>query len=201
MKLLVNVGATSYGRFAAHSVSAGGLTLAAAVNIKPGWFSSVVLEAPFVDWAGAMGETGEEELLSEHETDEWGDPQQDAHVAEIISSMCPHNNLARNMQYPATFLSAGLVDNRVPYWMAAKYVAKLRMIGADSVQHACDAREHSQIVLLQFDEEAGHFSRGQSGGQLDDIAQQYAFMLYVDAHRRRIPGSTERTVEDDSVPR
>lgn len=163
------MGVTAPGKIAAYAASAGGLTLAAAVNSSPQMFAAVALEAPFVDWAGAMGDAATDELLAEHETDEWGDPQRDPQVAQMIYSMCPYTNLTSSKVYPAMLLTAGLIDTRVPFSMPAKYVAKARQLAMQQGEH--------RLVLLQFDEAAGHFSRGQSGGSLEDIAWQYAFLM------------------------
>lgn len=176
LQLLVVLGVTAPGRIAAHAASAGGLTLAAAVNSRPDWFAAVVLEAPFVDWAGAMGDSQAGDLLAEHETDEWGEPWQDPQVTAMIYSMCPYTNLAKGKVYPAMLLTAGLVDTRVPFSMPAKYVAKARQIACSSAAEGVQ-QEQGRPILLQFDENAGHFSRGQSGGNLDDIAWQHAFLL------------------------
>lgn len=165
---------TSPGLVAAHAASAGALVLAAAVNVKPEYFSSVVLEAPFVDWTGAMGDAADDRLLAQHEVDEWGDPVQNPAVAEMIRSMCPYYNLTAGKPYPAMMVTAGLMDTRVSFWMPVKYVAKRRAI---NTAWNMDDKQQGRLVVLRFDEAAGHFSMGHAGGDLDDIAEQYAFML------------------------
>lgn len=177
LQLLVELQVSSPGRIAGHAASAGGLTLAAAVNLRPDWFSAVVLEAPFVDWCGSVGDAGLEHLLTKHETDEWGDPLDPA-IAEMISSLCPYNNLKGGLDYPAVLLTAGLKDNRVPFWMPLKYAAKLRSLqhaGGGAAAHVQE-QQRKRLVLLQFAEDAGHLSIGQLGGSLEDISLEYAFV-------------------------
>jgi oligopeptidase B len=181
LQLLIQLQVTSPGKIAGHAASAGGLTLAAAINAAPELFSAAVLEAPFVDWAGAMSDAAAGHLLTEHETDEWGDPTQPL-VAEMIARMCPYSNLQVGVAYPAVMVTAGLRDTRVPFWMPVKYVAKLRSCQGSAKVAAADSRQQQQQhtmrpVLLQFAEDGGHFSAGQSGGALEDIALQYAFLI------------------------
>jgi oligopeptidase B len=184
LQLLIQLQVTSPGRIAGHAASAGGLTLAAAVNAAPELFSAAVLEAPFVDWAGAMSDAAAEHVLTEHETDEWGDPVQQPQIADMIAGMCPYSNLQAGVPYPAVMVTAGLRDTRVPFWMPVKYVAKLRSCQSSAKVSAAGRRQEAQQqqqqrmrpVLLQFAEDGGHFSTGQSGGALEDIALQYAFL-------------------------
>jgi oligopeptidase B len=192
LQLLLQLRVTSPGRIAGHAASAGGLTLAAAVNASPRLFSAVVLEAPFVDWAGAMSDEAAQHVLTEHETDEWGDAAQQPLVADMVAGMCPYSNLQAGVRYPAVLATAGLQDTRVPFWMPAKYVAKLRSLQAAAekqrqqhrqpVQPTQQATQARRPILLQFAEDGGHFSSGQSGGALEDIAVQYAFLAAASQH-------------------
>lgn len=208
---LIETGVTAPGLIAGHAASAGGLTLAAAINQRPDWFSAAVLEAPYVDWVagtGAVTQAGEplvgDHMLTEHETDEWGDPWADPAVAELVCRLCPYTNLRAGVRYPDMMLTAGLQDSRVPWWMPVKYVAKLRSMqetrastastgGSQSSSEggsgASDSDVNSAVggssagavgapeVLLQFDESGSHFSMGLSGGNLQDAALQQAYLL------------------------
>lgn len=194
---LVDLGVTAPGLVAGHAASAGGLTLAAAINAQPGLFSAAVLEAPFVDWVagtGAVNQAGQplvgEHLLTQHETDEWGDPWADAAVAQMIAALCPYTNLRPGVQYPAMLLTAGLADSRVPWWMPVKYAAKMRSMQDRGTRSSSDSRHGGRAgsgvveevgasaeLLLQFDETGSHFSMGLSGGDLQDAALQQAFLL------------------------
>lgn len=191
----VDLRVTAPGLITGHAASAGALTLAAAINAQPELFSAAVLEAPFVDWVagtGAVTQAGEplvgEHLLTQHETDEWGDPWADPAAAEVITALCPYTNLRPGVQYPAILLTAGLADSRVPWWMPVKYAAKMRM--QDRGSRSSSSSHHGghagggvvggnrwADVLLQFDETGSHFSMGLSGGDLQDAALQQAFLL------------------------
>lgn len=194
---LIDLGVTRPGLIAGHAASAGALTLAAAINARPDCFSAAVLEAPYVDWVAGTGAVGAvsgqplvgNHLLTEHETDEWGDPWSDPAVAMMIASLCPYSNLPRPagdddasaVRYPALMLTAGLEDSRVPWWMPVKFVARLRSIShnvrdsGSGTGGGCVADGRGE-VLLQFDEGGSHFSMGLSGGNLQDAALQQAFL-------------------------
>jgi oligopeptidase B len=195
---LVDLGVTAPGLVAGHAASAGGLTLAAAINTQPELFSAAVLEAPFVDWVagtGAVNQAGEplvgEHLLTQHETDEWGHPWTDPAVAQMIAALCPYTNLRPGVRYPAMLLTAGLADSRVPWWMPVKYAAKMRSMQDRGAGHSSSDSRHGghaggrmvgkggglAELLLQFDETGSHFSMGLSGGDLQDAALQQAFLL------------------------
>lgn len=190
LQLLLQLRVTSAGRIAGHAASAGGLTLAAAVNASPQLFSAVVLEAPFVDWAGSMCNEAAQHVLTEHEADEWGNAAQQPQVADMVARMCPYNNLQAGVLYPAMLVTAGLQDTRVPFWMPVKYVAKLRSLQAAAEVSAAGRQQQQQQqvtqgrrpILLQFADDGGHFSIGQSGGAVEDIALQYAFLITATQH-------------------
>lgn len=184
---LMDLGVTGPGLIAGHAASAGGLTLAAAINAQPHWFSAAVLEAPFVDWVAGTGAVDHkgvplvgDHLLTQHEVDEWGDPWSDADVAEMICRLCPYTNLQAGVLYPAMMVTAGLQDGRVPWWVPVKYVAKLRSLQADSDSSSSSSQDggrgRGSCVLLQFDDTGSHFSSGLSGANLQDAALQQAFL-------------------------
>jgi oligopeptidase B len=193
---LVQAGVTRAGAIAGHAASSGCLTLAAAANTRPELFAALVLEAPFVDWvAGAGGQTAAgaplvgQHVLTAHEADEWGNPWQQDAAAQLIASMCPYTNLCPGARFPAVLVTAGLQDARVPHWMGLKFVAKLRSLQAGGAACAGAASADApgstaRPALLQFSEEAGHFSMGVSGCSLEDVAVQQAFLLQ---HMPRTP--------------
>ena len=71
--------------------------------------------------------------------------------------------------FPAVYLTAGLRDARVPFWMPVKYAAAAR--------HALKGVEGGSTVLLHFSGDAGHFSQGLMGGDVREAAEQLAFLL------------------------
>ncbi|MBB4841643.1 oligopeptidase B [Paucibacter oligotrophus] len=143
--------------------SAGGLLMGAVTNLRPDLYKAVVAEVPFVDVINTM--LDESLPLTTEEFIEWGNPK----IAEQYRWMraySPYDNLKPGA-YPAILARTGLNDSQVPYWEAAKYVAKLRTL-----------KSNPEVPLLfDINMTAGH---GGASGRFDGMkerAKVYAFML------------------------
>jgi oligopeptidase B len=75
------------------------------------------------------------------EWDEWGNPLHDAEVYAYMKMYSPYENV-REQRYPRILAVTSLNDTRVLYVEPAKWVARLRDVGADA--------------LLRCEMEAGH---------------------------------------------
>ena len=142
--------------------SAGGLLMGVVANLRPALFKAVVSEVPFVDVMNTMLDATLP--LTTLEYMEWGNPNE-ARGYRTIRAYSPYDNL-RAMAYPAMLVEASLNDSQVPYWEAAKYVAKLR-----------DLKTDSNAVLLKTILEAGHGGSSGRYDALEEIAFTYAFIL------------------------
>jgi oligopeptidase B len=159
---LVERGYTTPARLAIEGGSAGGLLVAAAVNLRPDLFRAVLAEVPFVDVVNTM--LDESIPLTVGEFIEWGNPKIEAQY-RWLREYSPYDNLKRGA-YPAMFLRTGLNDSQVAYWEPAKYVAKLRGLKTDA-----------RPLLLRVNLEVGH---GGASGRFDvlrEVAEDYAFLL------------------------
>ncbi len=83
-----------------------------------------IANVPFVDVLNTMLDASLP--LTTGEYDEWGDPASSREVFDRIRAYSPYDNV-RAQAYPPLLVLAGWNDNRVPYWEAAKWVAKLRV--------------------------------------------------------------------------
>lgn len=149
-------------RMVAVGGSAGGLLVAAALNLRPERFRAALLQVPFVDVLSTMLDP--QLPLTTLEYEEWGDPRS-ADDYQAISAWSPYDNL-RPANYPAVLATAGLYDGQVSYWEPAKYVARLRRLS-----------NSGQPVMLKVDFGAGH--QGVSGrySALGEVAISYSFAL------------------------
>ncbi|QTX05953.1 S9 family peptidase [Agromyces archimandritae] len=130
---------TAPDRLVAQGGSAGGLLMGAVANMAPGLFSGIVAQVPFVD---ALTSILDPELpLTVIEWDEWGDPLHDPEVYAYMKSYTPYENV-HETTYPPILAVTSLNDTRVLYVEPAKWVAKLREVGADP--------------LLKIEMNAGH---------------------------------------------
>ena len=149
-------------RVAIEGGSAGGLLMGAVVNLKPEIFRAVLSHVPFVDVMNTMLDSSLPLTVPEYE--EWGNPNEDAAFAYMLS-YSPYDNLKAG-SYPAMLVKTSLNDSQVMYWEPAKYVAKLRTLKTDE-----------NHLLLVTNMEAGHGGASGRYDYLKEIALDYAFLL------------------------
>jgi oligopeptidase B len=163
---LMDAGWVDRRRLVARGGSAGGLLMGAVVNMRPDLWRAVVAEVPFVDVVTTMSDTSLPLTVTEWE--EWGDPVHDRDAFERMLAYSPYDNVVPRDGYPAIYATAGLNDPRVGFWEPAKWVAKLRSVGAGGA---------ARPVLLRTELGAGH---GGPSGRYDtwrDEARIQAFIL------------------------
>ncbi|MBM3717210.1 MAG: S9 family peptidase, partial [Actinobacteria bacterium] len=128
---LVAEGYTTPDRLVAEGGSAGGLLMGAVANLAPELFAGVLASVPFVD---ALTTILDPSLpLTVIEWDEWGDPLHDAEVYAYMKSYTPYENVRSDATYPRILAVTSLNDTRVMYVEPAKWVARLREVGADAL--------------------------------------------------------------------
>ncbi|HEY0249756.1 MAG TPA: S9 family peptidase [Gryllotalpicola sp.] len=128
---LVEAGWTSPARMVAEGGSAGGLLMGAVANLAPELFAGILADVPFVD---ALTSILDPSLpLTVIEWDEWGDPLHEASVYAYMKSYSPYENLRTDASYPPILAVTSLNDTRVLYVEPAKWVARLRALGADAL--------------------------------------------------------------------
>ena len=163
---LIDGGWVAADRLVARGGSAGGLLMGAVTNMRPDLWRVVVAEVPFVDVVTTMSDTSLPLTVTEWE--EWGDPVHDADAYRRMLAYSPYDNVAPRPQWPAMYVTAGLHDPRVGFWEPAKWVARLRSVGAGT---------GDRPVLLRTELGAGH--QGPSGryDTWRDEARVQAFVL------------------------
>lgn len=159
---LVKQGYTQPSQLIIHGGSAGGLLVGAATNLRPDLFKAVVAQVPFVDVLNTMLDASLP--LTTEEYIEWGNPNKPAEYA-WMRAYSPYDNL-KPAAYPAVLAKTAINDSQVPYWEAAKYVARLRTLNTSAAP-----------VLFDINMTAGH---GGASGRFDalrETARTYTFML------------------------
>lgn len=142
--------------------SAGGLLMGAIVNMAPEKYRGVIANVPFVDVVTTM--LDESIPLTTNEFDEWGNPKQKAYY-DYMLSYSPYDQV-KKQAYPAMLVTTGLHDSQVQYFEPAKWVAKLRTYKTDQ-----------QPLLFKTNMEAGHGGKSGRFSRLEEVAQEYAFVL------------------------
>ena len=139
--------------------------MGAVTNMRPDLFRTVVAEVPFVDVVTTMSDVTLPLTVTEWE--EWGDPVHDVDAYHRMLGYSPYDNVGE-ADHPALYVTGGLNDPRVGFWEPAKWVAKLRSVGAG---------EGDRPVVLRTELGAGHQG---SSGRYDawrDEARVQAFLL------------------------
>jgi prolyl oligopeptidase len=154
-------GYTSPARVAGMGASAGGVMIGRAVTERPDLLAAAVMWAPISN------------TLRFEETE--GGPANTAEFGSVatpegyaaLRDMDPYSHVADGAAYPATLITIGLNDHRVPPWMGAEMAARM--------QHASSG---GKPVLLRVDVEGGHHVLGVSKADADaQITDMIAFVL------------------------
>jgi oligopeptidase B len=159
---LVKDGYTAVDRLVIEGGSAGGLLMGAVLNLRPDCAAAAVLRVPFVDVINTM--LDESLPLTVGEFEEWGNPKIREQY-EYMKTYCPYTNLDAR-RYPALLVKTSLHDSQVMYWEPAKYVARMRAVGAARVP-----------PLFKVNMDAGHGGASGRYDYLREIAFDYAFIL------------------------
>ncbi|GIX16171.1 MAG: oligopeptidase B [Rhodothalassiaceae bacterium] len=160
---LVAAGFARTGAITISGGSAGGTLMGVAANWTPELWAGIVAHVPFVDVLNTM--LDETLPLTPIEWPEWGDPLRSADAFRYIRSYSPYENVLEQA-YPPIMVTAGINDPRVTYWEPAKWVARLR-----------ERRSDDRPVILKTEMEAGHAGRSGRYAKLDELAEEYAFIL------------------------
>lgn len=162
-KGLVKAGWAAPGMISASGGSAGGELMGAVVNQAPEQFRAVVAHVPFVDVLNTM--LDESLPLTPGEWPEWGNPITSKADFELIRSYSPYDQV-KAQAYPPLMVTAGLNDPRVTYWEPAKWVAKLR-----------DVKTDSNPLVFKTNMGAGHGGKSGRFAALEELAEEYTFIL------------------------
>ncbi|MBN4928276.1 S9 family peptidase [Hoyosella rhizosphaerae] len=141
--------------------SAGGLLMGAVANLAPELFDGILANVPFVDPLTSILDPSLP--LTVIEWDEWGNPLADADVYAYMKSYSPYENVT-DQKYPPILAVTSINDTRVLYVEPAKWVAKLREVGAES-------------VLLKTEMSAGHGGVSGRYEKWKEVAFEFAWVL------------------------
>ena len=159
------------GRIVASGGSAGGLLMGAVANARPELFKAVVLNVPFVDVVNTM--LNEDLPLTTGEYKEWGNPNLKEDF-EYMLSYSPYDNV-KQQAYPHMLFTTAINDENVPYWEAAKMVAKLRQQNTGENE-----------ILLNVSKTGGHGGGTRRFDGFLEQAREYAFVIDLFIKKSRI---------------
>ena len=160
---LVAGGIADGARLALRGGSAGGLLVGACITMRPERFAAAVAEVPFVDVVTTMSDPSLPLTVTEWE--EWGDPRSEPFASYMVG-YSPYDNTVP-ADYPAIYVTAGLNDPRVSYHEPAKWVARLRSVGAGV----------ARPLVLRTEMGAGHGGRSGRYDAWRDEARVVTFLV------------------------
>jgi oligopeptidase B len=159
---LVASGYADPSRVFARGGSAGGLLMGALANLRGDLYCGLLADVPFVDVVTTM--LDETIPLTSNEFDEWGNPKE-REFYDYMLSYSPYDNVSAK-DYPAIMVTTGLFDSQVQYFEPAKWVAKLRA-----------HKTNDRPLIFKTNMEAGHGGKSGRFSHLEEMAEQYAFMI------------------------
>ncbi len=161
---LIKEGWTKAGQIIGEGSSAGGMLMGVVANVRPDLFLGIVASVPFVDVLNTMLDP--DLPLTTLEYKEWGNPNIEEDY-ERIRSYSPYDNV-KAQGYPHMLVVAGLHDQRVLYWEAAKWVARLRHL-----------KTNDNMLLLKIEDESGHSGASGRYDSLKETAEELTFMIML----------------------
>ena len=159
---LFSAGFTSPDKLALEGGSAGGLLVAAAINLRPDLAKVVVAQVPFVDCLNSMLDPTLPVTTLDYP--EFGNPAEERYY-RAIKSFAPYENIGE-FDYPDILAIQGINDSRVAFWEPVKWVAKLRELRSDK----------DGLTLLRMNMGAGHTG---SSGRNDAILEQAEWQAFI----------------------
>ncbi|QIL83734.1 S9 family peptidase [Diaphorobacter sp. HDW4A] len=160
-RYLNDIGYTTRTQTVAYGVSAGGLLVCGAANMQPGQWAGVIAQVPFVDMLNTMSDA--DHPLVPLLRPDWGDPLADPVAYDAMAAISPYENVPV-ADYPPTLCTAGLKDDRVPYWEPAKLLANIRRRSTSGAP-----------ALLLLNPESGHQESDQQEQLFLQAARFWAF--------------------------
>ena len=159
---LIARGWTSSRNLAVSGGSNGGLLVGAALTQRPDLFAAVYCAVPLLDMLRYQNFRIARFWIAEYGSAE--DPVQ----AEWLRQYSPYHNVRAGVRYPPVLFTTAEGDSRVDPMHARKMAALLQ----------AQSEDPESVVLLRVDRDAGHGIGKPFDKQVDDLADQYAFLAW-----------------------
>ncbi len=130
---------------------------------RPDLFKAIILEVPTTNMLRDV-------LAISSNTDEYG-TLNDPKGFKALLEMDAYYHIKKGVKYPATFITGGINDPRVPAWEPTKFAAKLQSNSASK-----------NSVLLQIDYEGGHGNNTTALHGHSNLSDIFAFAFWQLGH-------------------
>ncbi|WP_062057497.1 prolyl oligopeptidase family serine peptidase [Aquimarina longa] len=138
-KYMIKERYTSSEKSAIWGTSAGGIMAGRAMTERPDLYAAVVLVSPAVNMLRCETRTNGANNIKEFGTVKIKEE------FEALLAMDVYHHIKKNVEYPATLVTAGVKDGRVVVWDPAKFVARLQ---------AYNSADHPTLFAVDY--ESGH---------------------------------------------
>jgi prolyl oligopeptidase len=142
--------------------SNGGLLVGTALTQRPDLFAAVYCAVPLLDMLRYQNYRIARFWIAEYGSAE--DPEQ----AKWLRKYSPYHNVRAGIRYPPVLFTTAEGDSRVDPMHARKMAALLQ----------AQSEDPESVVLLRVDRDAGHGIGKPLDKQVDDFADQYAFVAW-----------------------
>jgi len=159
---LIARGWTTPGQLAISGGSNGGLLVGAALTQRPDLFAAVYCAVPLLDMLRYQNFRIARFWIAEYGSAE--DPAQ----ADWLRKYSPYHKVRAGVRYPPVLFTTAEGDSRVDPMHARKMAALLQ----------AQSEDPESVVLLRVDRDAGHGIGKPLDKQVDDFADQYAFIAW-----------------------
>ena len=160
-------------RIVSRGGSAGGLLVAASMDLDPEAFAGVIAEVPFVDTVNSMLDP--DLPLTVNEWEEWGDPAQAEQYA-WMASYSPYDNVPPAGRRPFILATGAVHDPRVLVHEPAKWVARLRATDP-ALGEVVEPGRRGGVLLRVALQEGSHGGAAGRYAALEEEAQTQALIL------------------------
>jgi prolyl oligopeptidase len=154
---------TSKNKVAIWGASAGGITIGRAMTERPDLFKAVIAEV------GVMNPI-RDETTPNAQPKEFGTIKDPKEFKELLETDAYHH-IKKGVNYPATFITGGINDQRVIVWEPVKFAAKL--MADDSSNNP---------ILLKIDFEGGHSGNVPVAQRYSNLGDMFTFALWQLGH-------------------
>jgi prolyl oligopeptidase len=169
---LIARGWTEPAHLAISGGSNGGLLVGAALTQRPELFAAVICAVPLLDMIRYQNFRIARFWIAEYGSAE--DPEQ----AKWLRNYSPYHNVRAGVRYPPVLFTTAEGDSRVDPMHARKMAALLQ----------AQSEDPDSVVLLRVDRDAGHGIGKPLDKQVDDFADQYAFIAWRTGLHLNEPG-------------
>ncbi|GAA4275987.1 prolyl oligopeptidase family serine peptidase [Aquimarina mytili] len=156
---------TSKGKVAAWSGSAGGIMIGRAMTERPDLYSAVIIDRGILNTIrlenGVNGANSAKEFGSVKDSIEF----------KGLLTMDAYHHIKDNTNYPATLITTGMNDTRVPPWQSMKFATRLQK-----------ANSSNNPILLKTEFDSGHGLQFTKDKEFETMATALSFALWQTGH-------------------